>query len=513
MSTPSDPVRVFVSYSRRDRGFVTSLCENLRLLRVPIWFDQLEVDPHGRTFTEAELRDALRTGLTQCSAILILLNKYSLCSPWVAYETATAQEIRSERPEFQVVGLATEKLASSVPSDVLQDAEILDFSAGYKTAIAKLGGLLTREIHVASGLDVHAAMMAATRNLQEGVTFPDHMRLCGVSPAQISRLEAARNALARFQQQPLVTDIVELVDMLDVGGRYDFLASGNLPLRVGVPGKQYALAVSFLPTLSLVVNRPSTMNARVEVVLLSLWPSSEQPRMSNMSTLMAQYNPDGSSFLWLSHEAHIHRYAMGSAEANSVLLTENRKMGDREWAFRWPINNPDENLLWHRQALANKLGLGQVQQSQKFKEPRNRGIGNWSAHSLWMAVSTMEKALPPVLLTEPKNWASDLWSSVIRGKWEQPEVSQPSALLGHLNMGGVLLFEVSRQSSVSPILAEQITQMTHCAGGRAFRLQVDPSVGDIQYVCVSPGWVDTTRGYAGLSACDEKSTSGGHHYM
>lgn len=486
MTELSQQLRVFISYSWRDKGFVTSLCEHLRLLNVPIWLDRLELDSKSITYTDAELSSLIRSGLMECSAAVVVLNEPSINSRWVAYEIATAQEIMSQQPDFQFVGLATEELQEGLANRLLGDAPVIDFSSGYKTALADLGCCLTREVHVSSGYGVQNVVASATRRLSGEVTFSSHVKSRALPDERISRLIAARDELARLEEQPRVTDVVGLIDTLDADGGYDLLMSGNLPFRAGEPGDQYALAVSFLPTISASPRRPPSINDRVGLVLLSIWPSAEDPCTANLTTLMGEYNQDGSCYLWLSHDSHVHRYTLGTAEFESVLLSEDREMGDRECAIRWPNNNLDENLIQKRQALANKLGLGQVQQGQEFEEPRGFG----SAYTLWMMANMMEKQSLPPLLTQPRGWVSDVWNSTITDKWQQPETSQTTALLGFLKMGGVFLFEVSSSSSVSHLLATQLRQVVQCSGGHVHDVSSSGSDGEMQYLCTSPQWME-----------------------
>jgi hypothetical protein len=489
---PPDPERVFISYSWKDRGFVTELCENLHLLFLPLWFDRWELDLPDEV-ADSVVAAKLRSGLMRCSAAVFLLNDFSAASKWVAFEIATALEIKSQRPDYRVVGLVTEEPASRVPPGILGDAPILDFTSGYKTALVKLKQILAREPDDVSGYGVEAVMRTASRTLRGDVSLGAHMRSLGLPAARAAQIETFRDVLARQERPPRVRDVFGLLDALDATRHFDVVMSGNVPRVHGRPGAGDGVVVSFLPTIDYAAQRMSDLENRVQLLFLSLWPSRELPGAANLTTLMAQFSPDGSCFVWLMFAGGMHRYTMGSAQDGSVLLTEKREMGNRAYAFRWPNVNPDGKLLYQRQGLANRLGLGQVQVGQQFAEPAGLGIENASTYTLWRMADSLEKQAPDPMWTEPEGWAAELWRSVVADGWQQPEVTQTDALLGHLKMGGLLLFEVSPRSSITPVLAEQMTQAVECAGGSVHRQEIGWSGEWVQHICASPRWDEMIR--------------------
>jgi len=450
---------------------------------MPIWFDKREIDPGPQRYTKTYLERLLRDSINSSTAFLLLIDDYSLSSPWVKFELSVAEERMRKDPEFIVIPLINTPPTKPL-TGILQGITLIDFNRGYKTTLAKLYQRLNPEMKILPGLSVQQAKVSGSRTLKTGMSFADHLKSCGLSPDRSILLQEARNLFAQHKGAPRVTDIVTLVERLDASGSFDVLISGNLPLNIGEEGDRYSLGISFLPTISMSLNRLPSMNDEVRLVFLSIWPSKEDATIENMSTLTVQYNTDGSALLWLSQSSNLHRYTLGSTTTGSIVLTENREMGAHPTAFQWPNNNPNERLLYYRQALANKLGFGQVQQGQMFSEPTS----SVTAHSLWMRVDLLQKEAMPIQLTKPRGSIAEVWEKVIADNWQNPEACQATALLAHIGMGGIFVYEVSPHSSVSPLLSIQINHMLNCASAKLFQIPIgDNTESDqVQYLSVSP---------------------------
>lgn len=78
---PSRRPRVFLSHSRRDRGFVERVDSDLRHCQIEPWLDDVEIR-HGKPWLEAIFRE----GIPACDAVLVYLTEASLESEMVRKE-------------------------------------------------------------------------------------------------------------------------------------------------------------------------------------------------------------------------------------------------------------------------------------------------------------------------------------------------------------------------------------------------------------------------------------------
>ena len=61
--------RIFISYSDKDRPFVTKLVADLLLMGVEVWFDKKDIDLGENWIASID------KGLEQCSMMIILANR------------------------------------------------------------------------------------------------------------------------------------------------------------------------------------------------------------------------------------------------------------------------------------------------------------------------------------------------------------------------------------------------------------------------------------------------------
>ena len=85
--------RVFLSYSRRDRGILYQISSRLERLNIPYWFDQGIA--HGENFRTRILAEIMGSRL-----LLPIWTPASIKSPWVIAEVATA--LRRQKRLFPV---------------------------------------------------------------------------------------------------------------------------------------------------------------------------------------------------------------------------------------------------------------------------------------------------------------------------------------------------------------------------------------------------------------------------
>ena len=162
-----------------------------------------------------------------------------------------------------------------------------------------------------------------------------------------------------------------------------------------------------------------------------------------------------------------------------------RKMGATPYGFLWPNENPGGHLLYHRQALANKMGLGQVQKDQEFRDSEGSSV---TQYMLWKTVEHLQREATPPNWTQPRGKVREIWQKLKMEGWQFPEGSQRDILLGYIRYGGLFVYDVSPESSISPILSVQFNHMLECAGAIINRAPLSKEKNDdgpAQYVSVS----------------------------
>ena len=82
--TKSDSYDVFLSYSFKDRDWVSAFAESLRSAGVKAWFAESDLAPGDRW--QDRIQEALRTSRN----LVVILSSHSLDSPWTFFELGAA---------------------------------------------------------------------------------------------------------------------------------------------------------------------------------------------------------------------------------------------------------------------------------------------------------------------------------------------------------------------------------------------------------------------------------------
>lgn len=451
--------RVFFSYSSKHRGAAAILCDQLLMMGLHVWFDRREIPSSNSTIDDETLRDLLRAAIQSCSVFLILVDDHSVESPWVRFELEVATQGHKISPNFQIVSIFNFGQRSSVPEALLAHPSI-DFDQGYKTALSNLCVVLSPAFKTAPRLGLQAAIANGSRLYAHGIPLSDHLTDRGLSVQCKILFTLAREHFATVDSAPTVADIASLGESLYSTGLIDRLWCGSMPWARGEQGNALTAAISFFPSTPRSGGQWPTMESRIDLVLLSLWQSALTISDNNLSTLIAEFNDDGTVFLWVADNLRLHRYTLGSQSNPSVLLSEDRRMGISEQVFEMPLDNPDRNWLFTRQALANKLGIGQVQWDQIFPEP-----DDISAYTLWMMIEAMEQNVTGPQFMIPLRPVEKLLIQLKELGWTRPAGNQSDLFRAHLIYGGVFAYEVSPRSSISPLMSRQIKHVLASAGG------------------------------------------------
>jgi hypothetical protein len=445
ISKNSSPFKIFLSHSSKDRGFSAEIYEHLLCLDVPVWFSPVEMPPTGIWYTDEEIETKLRQAMEICDSALILVDEYALNSRWVDYEIKIAGEIRHVKPDFKLVPIINDYPKTLLP-DHIQILHPIDFNRGYKTALVNLLNRLemarTDPFSIAI---IGNAMARGSRLLKDGVALQNHLVKIGVSNEVRDMILDIRNYLAQFSYRPAIHEIMRwLSRWCSEHEQIDMLIEGNQWYSHIPSGGQYRIIFSGLPT-SIVLDGDDDGMTPLALMLTLLYPGSDLDP-SSATSILAQYGQDGSAYLWVVQMNSIYRYSMGSRKQESILLSENRMMGASRLALDLRNVSIDPTTQMLMQMVMNKIGKGMIQENN-VQNPNSKEVGTISI----------------------------LWKRLREEQWEFPRTAQNSALWSHLTHGGVLIYEVSKQTGISRTMSEQIKSILKSAGAWIITSPIDRS--------------------------------------
>ena len=128
---------LFISYSSKDRDFVSQLAKDMKARGIKIWLDLWEIKPGDR------LRDRINDAIPRCNYFVVVFSPNSINSSWVKLELDSASIRELESKEVVVIPALFGHIADTeIPQD-LKGKKYLDFRdrkkyAGNLEDIAKL---------------------------------------------------------------------------------------------------------------------------------------------------------------------------------------------------------------------------------------------------------------------------------------------------------------------------------------------------------------------------------------
>lgn len=433
----TNPFKIFLSHSSKDRGFSAEIYEHLRCIGIPVWFSPVEMPPAGVWYTDEEVETKLRRGMETCDSALFLVDGYALDSRWVNYEIKIADEIVHSKPDFKLIPIINDIPKSEFPQ-FIQALHPIDFNHGYKTALLELMNRLGLADKRASSVStIGALIVRGSRSLQKGTDLASHLKQLEI-PEQIKHMVLeVRDYLAGFEFRP---------DMQEITRWLCLWCSNQPPAKTLVEGNQwysripqedqFRLIFSALPvSLS---GGESDDGGTPAAFIMTLIPPGCDPETETATSMLAQYGQDGSAYFWLINHNRVMRYSMGSANTNSILLSENRMMGASQMVMDLANGTQDSTMQMLMQMMQNKIGGGMLQNEETL-------------HERYKEVKSL----------------SGLLTKLTKAGWEAPETSQNDALWAHLTHGGILLYEVARTSGISPTLGLQIGILLKSAGAQS----------------------------------------------
>jgi hypothetical protein len=444
-STSANPFKIFLSHSSKDRGFSAEIYEHLRCIGIPVWFSPVEMPPTGVWYTDEEIETKLRQGMDICDSALFLVDDYALNSRWVNYEIKIANEIVHERPNFKLIPIINNYPKTPLP-DHIQVLGPIDFNHGYKTALRdmmkRLDLIGTGPFSIAA---IGRAMAAGSRSLQMGIDFQTHLEELDLTNNVKGIILEIRKYLAKFSYRPSIQEITRWLE---------YWCSENTQMETLVEGNQwysripiadnFQVIFSCLPT-NIVLGQYDNGMTPAALMMTLVYPESGLDPMTTIS-ILAQYGQDGSAYLWVVCRGRVYRYSMGSETIESRLLSENRLMGASQMVMNLANTSLDPTQQMLMQMIMNKMGQGMIQNEyDEFAGSNELGF------------------------------ISDLLKRLVKEEWEFPQTAQNSAFWGHLTHGGVLIYELSKETGISPTLSQQMNVILKSAGARIITISGNTS--------------------------------------
>ena len=130
----ADKFDLFISYSSKDKKYVSELAKDLQTKGLRVWFDQWEMRPGDR------LRDRINSGIRGSRFFLVVLSPNSINASWVKIELDSAMIRELEEQRVVVIPLLKGRISNSdIPGD-LKGKNYLDVRkrGGYSKGIERL---------------------------------------------------------------------------------------------------------------------------------------------------------------------------------------------------------------------------------------------------------------------------------------------------------------------------------------------------------------------------------------
>lgn len=122
-------VRLFISYSSKDKNYADRICNALQQWGYSYWIDRLEMKGD---ILSAQMENILYKNIREASCLLILLSKESMKSEWVKKEYKEGIRLQNTGAKIKVLPAIIE--TCSVPED-LKQYTLLDFRSDFDSAI------------------------------------------------------------------------------------------------------------------------------------------------------------------------------------------------------------------------------------------------------------------------------------------------------------------------------------------------------------------------------------------
>lgn len=126
--------KIFISYSSKDKDFVTSLVDSLTAKEVSIWFDQIEIKVGDSIISK------ISNAIDKMQGIVIVLSNHSIRSNWVRKELNTALVNRLSGKNILILPIL---LSNCKIPTLLSEYKYADFRISFNEGISQLLFALT----------------------------------------------------------------------------------------------------------------------------------------------------------------------------------------------------------------------------------------------------------------------------------------------------------------------------------------------------------------------------------
>lgn len=125
----TNTMRIFISYSHRDKQAVAAIAERLRFDGHEIWVDALQLKPGDN------ISQRIMEGLEQADAIVFVISRNSLHSEWVQLEFSAIALQQISRRQQRIIPIRLDEC--EVPS-YLADRLYIDFASDFNQGLIRL---------------------------------------------------------------------------------------------------------------------------------------------------------------------------------------------------------------------------------------------------------------------------------------------------------------------------------------------------------------------------------------
>ncbi len=129
--------QLFISYSSKDREFVSRLASDLRALGISVWWDKWEMKVGD------SLSRKIQDGIAQAGWLAVVLSRNSVCSPWVERELNAAMVRELESKQVFVLPVLADDCDMPL---FLKDKLYADFRHSFEEGLAALVGSVAPRI-------------------------------------------------------------------------------------------------------------------------------------------------------------------------------------------------------------------------------------------------------------------------------------------------------------------------------------------------------------------------------
>lgn len=157
-------LKVFISYSVKDKNYANKLAYSLREKNIQVFFSEWDI------LVGHNLEHQLYEGIKECNYLLLIITKSSIKSKWVKVELDFARIIEIEDNRINIIPLLYEKC--EIP-DSLRTKVYADFTDSFDIGFNKILHTIS---NAENNIPVHSKIGSDFDNIFKGLVTPDKLR-------------------------------------------------------------------------------------------------------------------------------------------------------------------------------------------------------------------------------------------------------------------------------------------------------------------------------------------------